>query len=129
MVQLDVLSGRRAGSSLAANQFPFVVGRNKDAAFRLEEEGVWDHHVALDLCMPDGFVLRANAGALTLVNGEPIQQTILRTGDLIELGTVKLRFSLGQTRQRGLRWREILTWLALAGLCALQIGLVYRLVH
>ncbi len=127
MLELKVLSGRHAGASVSASQLPFVVGRNKEADFRLEEEGVWDRHLQFDLRMPDGFILTASPAALATINGRPIRETPVRNGDLIEIGPVKLRFWLGQTRQLDFRWRECLTWIALAALCAAQLALVYGL--
>ena len=126
MVQLGVLSSRRAGTTVTARRFPFVVGRNKDADLCLEEEGVWERHLEIDLRMPDGFVLKANPGALATINDQTIREAVLRSGDLIEFGPVKLRFWLSPTRQVDLRWREVLTWFALALMGGAQIALVYR---
>ena len=40
-----------------------------------------------------------------------------------------MRFGLSATRQRSLRLREALTWLALAGLCFGQVALIYWLLE
>ena|SRR5213594_141032 len=127
MVQLDVLSGKQAGTGVTAGRFPFVVGRNKDADICFEEEGVWERHLEIELRMPEGFTVKAHPGALAAINGKPIREAVVRNGDLIEFGPLKLRFWLSQTRQVDLRWREFLTWFALAVLCAAQVALVYRL--
>jgi pSer/pThr/pTyr-binding forkhead associated (FHA) protein len=129
MIQISILSGKLAGAVVAARRFPFSVGRNNDASLRLEEDGVWDRHLELDLEMPDGFRLRTNPGALTAVNGQPTEQTILRNGDVIEIGPVKIQFWLSRTRQADLRLREFLTWFALATLCAAQVAVVYWLIR
>jgi pSer/pThr/pTyr-binding forkhead associated (FHA) protein len=126
MVQLQVFSGQHAGTTLA-RRFPFVVGRSSTADLCLEQNGIWDRHLELHLQIPDGFLLKAHPQALTSVNGKPVQQVILRNGDLIEVGPLKIQFSLSETRQRGLRTREFLTWFALAALCAGQIVLIYAL--
>jgi hypothetical protein len=51
----------------------------------------------------------------------------LRNGDGVEIGALKMQFWLGQTRQAGLRFREWLTWAAIAALCLAQIALIYWL--
>jgi len=129
MVQLKVLSGKQAGSVMVARRFPFIVGRNGSANLRLEEEGVWERHLELDLQMPEGFVLKVHPQARATVNDQPVQQALLRNGDLIGIGTVKIRFWLSETRQKGLRLREFLTWAALTALCAGQVALIYALLR
>jgi len=127
MVRLQVSSGKDAGTTALARRFPFVVGRNSTADLRLEQDGIWDRHLEFHLQIPDGFLLKAHPRALTNLNGKPVQQAFLRNGDLIEVGPVKIQFWLSETRQRGLRTREFLTWFALAALCAGQIVLIYAL--
>ena len=127
MVQLQVLSGKHAGTTKLARRFPFVVGRNSTADLCLEQDGIWDRHLEFHLQIPDGFVLKSHPRALTNVNGQPVRQAFLRNGDLIEVGPLKIQFWLSETRQRGLRTREFLTWFALAALCAGQIVLIYGL--
>jgi hypothetical protein len=127
MVQLQVFSGKHAGTSTLARRFPFVVGRNSTADLCLDQEGIWDRHLEFHLQIPDGFLLKAHPRALTNVNGQPVQQAFLRNGDLIEVGPLKIQFWLSETRQRGLRTREFLTWFGLAALCAAQIMLIYGL--
>ena len=129
MVQLKVLSGKQAGAVAATGRFPFVVGRNQTANLRLEEDGVWDRHLELNLRTPEGFVLTVHSEARATVNDQPVQQAILRNGDLIAMGPVKIQFWLSETRQSDLRPREWLTWAALAALCAGQVALIYRLLR
>lgn len=128
MVQLDILSGNKAGSQMIARRFPFRVGRNAQATLTLEDGGVWDNHFELSARPVDGIVLTSAAEALTLVNGTPFQEARLRNGDLIEAGSVKLRFSLSPTSQRGLAFRENATWTALTLLCLGQVALIYWLI-
>ena len=129
MVQLQVFSGNQAGTATVARRFPFVVGRNSTADLCLEQDGIWDRHLEFHLQIPDGFLLKAHPRALTSVNGQQVQQTFLRNGDLIEFGSLKIQFWLSETRQRGLRTREFLTWFALAALCLGQILLIYGLLN
>jgi len=127
MVQLQVYSGKHAGTSTLARRFPFVVGRNSTSDLCLEREGIWDRHLEFHLQIPEGFLLKSHPRALTNVNGQPVQEAFLRNGDLIEIGPLKIQFWLSETRQHSLRTREFLTWLALAALCAGQILLIYGL--
>jgi pSer/pThr/pTyr-binding forkhead associated (FHA) protein len=127
MVQLAILSGKQAGSRVVARRFPFCIGRDVEADLRVEEAGVWDRHVELDLRMPDGFVLNVPSEAGATVNGASAKSAVLHGGDLIEIGALKIQFWLSETRQRELRLREALTWFSIAALCAGQLVLIYYL--
>jgi pSer/pThr/pTyr-binding forkhead associated (FHA) protein len=129
MVQLNVLSGKQAGAVAVVHHFPFLVGRDPAAHLRLEEDGIWDRHLELDLQIPEGFLLKVHSRARATVNDQPVEKTLLRNGDLIAIGPVRIRFWLGKTRQSSLRTREFLTWAALAALCIGQVVLIYRLLH
>ena len=118
MVQLRVLSGKLAGVLWGARQFPVRVGRSSNSDLQLEEDGVWDSHLAIDFRAAEGFVLQSQAGALTWVNEESTDQTTLRNGDIIALGSVRLQFWIGEARQTALGLREALTW---AGILAVAI--------
>ena len=129
MIQLQILSGKLAGTGSVARRFPFRIGRLASADLRLEEDGIWDQHLELNLITPAGFVLSAQSNALATVNGQRVEQTVLRNGDLIEIGSLKMRFWLSATRQIGLRFREWLTWGALVLLAVGQVCLVYWLLR
>lgn len=128
MVQIDILSGKKAGSQVVARHFPFRVGRNSQSTLVLDDGGVWDDHFELSVRPVDGIVLTSATEALTLVNGTRFQEARLRGGDIIEAGSVRLRFNLSPTRQRSLALREMATWTALALLCFGQIALIYWLI-
>jgi pSer/pThr/pTyr-binding forkhead associated (FHA) protein len=127
VVQLDILSGSKAGHRTVVRQFPFGVGRSAQAQLRVEDSGVWDRHLELALVPAEGIIVKSSGEAATLLNGERIQDAVLRNGDVIEAGTVKIRFGFSPTRQTTLRVREIATWLALAALCLAQVALIYWL--
>ena len=127
MVQLDILSGKQAGTLWVARRFPFQLGRSPQAALVLEEPGVWDRHAEFTLRPGEGVMVSATTDASIIVNGQPVRQAVLRNGDLLEAGSVKLRFGLAPTRQHGLRLREAMTWLGLAALCLGQVALIYWL--
>jgi pSer/pThr/pTyr-binding forkhead associated (FHA) protein len=127
MVQFDILTGKKAGTEWVARRFPFHVGRAAPAGLTLDDDGVWERHVRIDLRPAEGVVSEAAPEALMSVNGQRVEKVVLRNGDILELGSVKLRFGLGPTRQRGLRFREAMTWIALASLCLGQVALIYWL--
>ena len=129
MVQLRILSGKKAGTAHVARRFPVRIGRASAADLRLEEDGVWEQHLQLDLNPADGFHLRAQPGALATLNGSPLPTTPLRNGDTIEIGALKIQFWLSETRQRGLRLREWLTWAAIAALALGQVAVIYLLLR
>lgn len=129
MVQLGILSGKQAGVFWAARRFPVQIGRAPSADLRLEEDGVWDKHLLLQLRRADGFVLTAQPNALVAVNGQAVQEAVLRNGDTIELGAVRLQFWLGEARQYGLRLREFLAWLGIAAVFLSQAALIWWLLR
>jgi hypothetical protein len=128
VIQLKILDGKKAGAEWVARRFPVRIGRLAQSDLCLEEEGIWDQHLRIDLPRGQGLVLTAAPEAYVTVNGQLVQSVGLKNGDTITLGRVRLLFSLSPTRQRSLRLREILTWLALAGLCFGQVALIYWLV-
>ena len=95
---------------------------------QLEDDGVWDRHLALEL-QNGGFNLAVAPGALAAVNGAPFQNQMLRNGDTITLGSAKLQFWLAAARQRGLRWREIFVWALIVAVTAAQFALIYWLIR
>jgi pSer/pThr/pTyr-binding forkhead associated (FHA) protein len=129
MVQLKVLSGKKAGTAWVARRFPVRIGRSPAANLQLEEDGVWDQHLQLDFNPAEGIVLSAQSNALVAVNGQAVQQTVLRNGDSIDLGSSKLQFWLADTRQTDLRLREVFTWAAIAAISIGQVALIYAMLR
>jgi pSer/pThr/pTyr-binding forkhead associated (FHA) protein len=129
MVQFRILSGKMAGTQWVARHFPVRIGRAAANDFQLEEAGVWDQHLELEFRPAEGFVLTTQPQALASVNGQPAQSILLRNGDCIEIGSAKLQFWLGETRQHGLRIREWLVWATVAAISLGQVALVYWLIR
>ena len=127
MVELRVFAGKTAGTSLIARRFPVRIGRSRLCELRLEENGVWDQHAQIDFDQSEGLVLEASENALVSINGDPVRRTVLRIGDIIEVGSAKMQFWLSEPRQTGLTLREGLTWAAIALISLGQIGLIYWL--
>ena len=127
MIQLKVLSGKRAGTELVARHFPFCVGRSSTCELCLDEPGVWDRHFQIDLDSTRDFVLAAEPQTSVTIDGNVVHKTALRNGDIIEMGSARILFGFSPTRQKSLAVREWLTWIGFAALCAAQILLIYRL--
>ena len=129
MVQLRILSGKKAGEAFIARHFPVRVGRSSAADLRVEEDGVWEQHLELDFRPGEGFFLKAHPEALARINGETVGQARLKNGDGIEIGSLKLQFWLSETRQSTLRAREWLTWAGIGIISLGQVLLVYWLLN
>lgn len=127
MVQLRVINGRQAGVETLARQFPFQIGRAAAAQLRLDDPGVWDAHCQILLDPAQGFSLQTAPEAPARLNGEQTRSAPLRNGDLIELGSVGVRFWIAPARPRDYRLREAAVWLGLAALVATELFLMYRL--
>lgn len=129
MVQLDILSGKKAGTRVAARRFPFCIGRAPVNELRLDDDGVWDRHLTLEFDRRRGFTLAAAPNVLTTVNGEPLQTAVLRNGDTITIGSARLQFWLAAAPQHSLRLRETFVWVLLAAVTAGQFVLIYGLLR
>jgi len=129
MVLLKVLSGKKAGTTWVARRFPVRIGRLAGSDLQLEEPGVWDEHLQLDFSPAEGIVLTTKPSALAAVNGQAVQHTVLRNGDTIGIGSLKLQFWLSENRQAALRLREALTWAGIAAISVGQVGLIYWLLR
>lgn len=106
---------------------PFSVGRSAQDDLRIEDNGVWDRHARVELRDRQRAVLIASEQARTSVNGQPIREAILRNGDILQIGSVQLQFSLSPAVHRGLRFREALTWIGIALMALAEVALVYLL--
>ena len=126
MVQFKILSGKKAGFLWDARRFPVRIGRAANADLQIEEPGVWDEHLAVNLDS-EGIVVETQTNALASINGQPVQRAALRNGDIIEIGSTKLQFWLSEAKQRGQRFREAFVWTLISVVCLAQIALVYWL--
>jgi len=127
MVQLNVLSGKKAGCQTVARHFPFRIGRAAENELRLDDDGIWDRHLTLEFERESGFTLSTAPNALVAINSQPVQTAALRNGDLISFGSVRLQFWLGAARQRGLRAGEFFVWTLLILVASGQFVLIYWL--
>jgi hypothetical protein len=129
MVQFDILSGKKAGARSAACRFPFRIGRAPGNELQLNDEGIWDQHLTVEFDRHKGFTLATAPDALAAVNGDRVQTAILRSGDIITIGSARLQFWIAAVRQRSLRLREACVWGLLTAVTAGQFVLIYRLLR
>jgi pSer/pThr/pTyr-binding forkhead associated (FHA) protein len=128
-IQFKIFSGKKAGLLWEARRFPVRIGRAPTADLQLEDDGVWDNHFQLDFLPAQGIILRAQPEAWVQVNGERLDQAVLRNGDTIELGSIRLQFWLGQTRQAGLGLKEGFSWSLIVAISLAQVALIYWLLR
>ncbi len=129
MIELHILAGKKAGNQSVVRRFPFRIGRDSGNDLQLNDDGAWGQHLTLEFRRREGFKLTAAPDALVMVNHQPVQTALLRNGDVITLGSVKLRFWLAAARQRGLRFREGFVWMLLLAVVLSQFALIYRLIR
>jgi hypothetical protein len=128
MIQLNVLSGKKAGSQTVVRRFPFRIGRTAQNDLSLDDDGIWDSHLSLELQRDNQrFILAVAPNALVSVNNHPVENAPLRNGDIIGLGSVKLQFWLAAVQQRGLRLRELFVWGLIVLVTLAQFALIYWL--
>jgi DNA-binding CsgD family transcriptional regulator len=95
---LEFVRGRSEGRIVWLESASTVLGRAEDADVPLTDDGVSRRHAKVILA-PDGIVNLKDLGSTngTFVNGAPIDATVLREGDRIQLGPeVTLRFAYGR---------------------------------
>jgi hypothetical protein len=126
VIQLQVLSGSSLGKRVAAERFPFSVGRNSVNSLVLTDPGIFDQHFAISFSN-DGFLLGPAADAVITLNGAPSNGGVLRNGDVIGAGLARVQFWLGALPQRGLKFREVATWTLVFAVGICQIYLLVRL--
>lgn len=127
MAALVVQTAERKGEVISLRSFPWNVGRGAANHSCFAQPGVWEEHLRFTFERGDGYWVRALAPATLLVNGAVLQESRLRPGDVVEMGSVRFLFVLAQVPQRGLGWREWCVWIGMAALSLAQIGLVYLL--
>jgi pSer/pThr/pTyr-binding forkhead associated (FHA) protein len=127
MIQLHILSGNKTGVHFIKNRFPVLIGRAAEADISLNDPGVWPRHLQITR-QAEGLVCQAEPNALVSINDAPVQQAVLRNGDVISIGALKVQFTLAPVRQSSLLAREWLVWIGLALLSFAQVALDCQLI-
>jgi hypothetical protein len=126
MIQLTVLSGASAGKTVALKKFPVTVGRGAANSVQLSDTGVFEKHFEIRFS-DAGFTMVTAPDAVVTLNNEALAERPLRNGDVIGAGLAKIQFSLAALPQRGLKVREIASWLLILAVAVAQIYCVVRL--
>jgi pSer/pThr/pTyr-binding forkhead associated (FHA) protein len=129
MIQLLILTGKKAAGQFIARRFPFCIGRASGNDLQLDDDGVWDRHLTLEFHPRQGITLTAAPNALVTINNRPVQTALLRNGDVITLGAAKLQFWLAAVRQQSLGLREGFVWALLCLVVLFEALLIYELTH
>lgn len=90
---LLVKRGPNAGSTFLLDADSVPVGRNPESAVFLDDVTVSRAHATFDRRSEGAWFVR-DLGSLngTYVNGEQVDETVLATGDEVQIGTFKLTF-------------------------------------
>ncbi len=127
MIRLAPADPSLADTETVIRRFPFRIGRSPDNDLSLERPGVWDHHASVELEHRRRPILAAFGQGSVLVNGDPVSRHPLKSGDLVEIGSVRWRVSLTAAKQKSAALPHLAFWLALAALFAAQVFAVHRL--
>ncbi len=113
---------------MAARRFPVRIGRSPKSDIQLDDPAVWDEHLEVSLGVTHDFVAATQSNALATINGTAFTEpTAIRNGDVIGIGAAKIQFWLADPGQRGLAFRECLTWIGIVVICMIQVALIYWL--
>jgi hypothetical protein len=112
--------------SVINQSFPFgetiVLGSSPSCDVQLDESGVSARHAEIRLLENDALLLKdLDSGTGTLLNGEPVNETMLGSGDEIRIGTCRWMLQAPGLRpervltaeviqKTGRRWPRVLGW-------------------
>lgn len=124
---LVFLDAPRRGRVVTADQSSSILGRGRDCTVSIEDSTVSRRHARLEpLPQGDGWLLEDLESANgTTVDGANIQQCILKGGETIQLGDVRLLFG-GRERPNSRR-KVLLLVLLMVGLGGAIAALLYNL--
>ena len=122
--------------SVINQSFPFaesiVFGSSNDCDVQIDEPGVAERHAEIRL-LDDNSLQLKDLGFGTLLNGEPVSETLLGSGDEIRIGTCRWMLQAPGLRpdriltedvvqKRTRRWPSVLVWTSLvAGAAAVAV--------
>ena len=89
---LVVVSDELAGKSWSLNEGTTIVGRSGECGLVIDHHSVSGNHARLSVTASETKILDLKSKNGVRINGERWEESTLKTGDLVELGKVKLRF-------------------------------------
>ena len=90
--------GDAVKASYPVDKMVCSIGSDAQAAIHVKGRGVAGVHAQVR-STPKGMVLELLDGDRLVVNGRRMENHVLQTGDIVDLGAVRLRFHVGQTRR------------------------------
>lgn len=129
MLQVQVLTGKQADQEFTVRRYPFTIGRNPTDTLRLQDAGVWGRHLKLRIADDDRIVIKVRPETTATAQHQSFDEKTLVNGDTVEFGAVKLKFWFSPTVQYRQQVREWLSWIGVAALVLVQLGLVYWLIR
>ncbi|MDB6032165.1 MAG: sigma-54 dependent transcriptional regulator, Fis family [Verrucomicrobiales bacterium] len=91
MARLVLLSEGFTGRTFELKGEKITVGRVSDNAFEIPESSVSSHHAEIVLQGSDVLIRDLGSTNGTFINGEQINEAVLKPGQILRFGTVELR--------------------------------------
>jgi pSer/pThr/pTyr-binding forkhead associated (FHA) protein len=116
----------------------FVFGSSADCEVQIEEPGVADRHAEISFVGDQALLLKdLGSKSGTLLNGEPVAESMLSSGDEIRIGSCRwmlqapgLRperiLTTEAVKQPGMDWPRIITWTIVAATAAAAAVLQWK---
>jgi pSer/pThr/pTyr-binding forkhead associated (FHA) protein len=96
MAKLVVLTEGFAGKTCELTNERTTIGRLDDNLFPIPEPSVSSHHCEVTLRGTEVLIKDLNSTNGTFINGEPIKEGVLKSGQTLRLGQVELRLENGK---------------------------------
>lgn len=100
MASLSVIQGADQGKRFEFTSTPLALGRDSSNAIRLQDTEISRRHAELRRESEGYRVVDLHSANGTFVNGKPVDQTVLRSGDRIQLGQTVMLFHEGSAAAR-----------------------------
>lgn len=90
--RLVILSGEEVGKEINLNADLYVIGRSEEANCRIQDASISRAHARIDLDAGEWTISDLDSINGILINGAKKDDYVLKPGDIIELGTVRIRY-------------------------------------
>jgi len=101
MPRLVLLSEGLTGRNYELKAEKTTVGRVSDNAFEIPEASVSSHHAELTLRGNDVLVKDLGSTNGTFINGEKIEEAVLKPGQILRVGMIEMRLESGDATPAG----------------------------